>query len=132
MPSNVRNFMLLAYLSLAIGIVSTVLHFDEINAMAAAKGMTNVVIAIDVIMFGLFAGLIAAASFGAQNWARWVFAILFLIGVPFAIFALPTLFQKDAVQAITAIVQTVIQGVAIFFIFTGNAKDWFRKEPAPE
>jgi protein-S-isoprenylcysteine O-methyltransferase Ste14 len=127
MPSNVRNFMLLAYLTLAIGIVTLVLHFDQINAMAAAKGMTNIVIAVDVIIFGLFAALIGAASFGAQNWARWVYAVLFAIGLPFAIFGMPTMFQRDVVQAVTGIIQMVLQAVAIFLVFTGNAKDWYRK-----
>ena len=64
-----------------------------------------------------------------QNWARWTFLVLFVIGLPLSVPQLLATFQTSALSAVLGLVQLLLQVYAFFLIFTGNAKDWFRKTP---
>jgi predicted ferric reductase len=127
MPSNVRNFLGLSILALAINIVAGVFGFDEAIAKIPMPNAGTIMIITYVVMFGLSFALIAAAGWGRQNWARWVMLIFFLLGLASLAYSLPMLLQMSSFQIGTALISTALQGVALFFIFTGNAKDWFQR-----
>lgn len=127
MPSHVSNFLGLSILGLAIGIVSTYFNFQEAVAKLPMANGANILIGIDVFVFGLSFGLIAATAWGRQNWARWVLLILFLLGLASLAISFRLLLQMNSFQIGTTLIQTAVQGAALFFIFTGNANDWFRQ-----
>jgi Flp pilus assembly protein protease CpaA len=65
-----------------------------------------------------------------QNWARWV--LLALVVISFPVQALAFL---DAVQGVVLVPTLLIlrwsfQGYALYLIFTGDARDWFRSRAA--
>ena len=130
MPSHVSNFLGLSILGLAIGIVSTFFNFQEAVARLPMANAANILIGIYVVMFGLSFGLIAATAWGHQNWARWVLLIFYLLGLASLAISLKVLLQMNSFQIGTTLIQTVAQGAALFFIFTGNANDWFRQRKA--
>ena len=127
MPSNVKNYLGLSIVGIAIGLVAAYFNFDDALAKIPMANASTVLIISYAVGFAISIGLIAAVAWGRQNWARWLQAVLFVLGLPFLIKALPTMFATNTFQAGTTIIQTIIQAVALFFIFTGDAKAWFRK-----
>lgn len=130
MPSNVTNFLGLSILGWAIGIVSAYFGFEEAVAKVPVANAATIVIAIDVVAFAISFGLIAAIAWGRQNWARWVTLIFFLLGLVALAVSFQKLLQMSSFQLGTSLVQTALKAAALFFIFTGNAKDWFRERKA--
>ena len=130
MPSNVSNFLGFSILSWAIALVSAYFGFQEAVAKIPVANAATIVIVIDVIAFAISFGLFAAVAWGRQNWARWVTLVFFVLGLAGLAFSFRTLLQMDSFQVGTTIAQTAAKAVALFFIFTGNAKDWFRERKA--
>jgi hypothetical protein len=130
MPSNVRNFLGLSLLALAISIAASVIGFDEAVAMVPMANAATVIMITSGVMFAISFGLIAAAGWGHQNWARWVILIFFLLGLVSLAMSLPKLMTMSSFQIGTAVITTLLKAAALYFIFTGNAKDWFKRKEA--
>ena len=137
MPSNVKAFLALNYFSVILGLFYTGLMFSRVVALTAQLGHGKVggagfVVASVIITTVVFVTLISLAGFGAKNWARWTLLVLFLIGWTASI---PKLFaptEHYPFERIEEGVQTVLQVIALFLVFTGNARTWFRrKDPEP-
>ena len=131
MPSNVKDFAVLCYLSLLLGIAASVFTFQENAVMAARVGGAAFIIIVQVFTFGFLALLFWLIAFRHQNWARWLLLVMFVLGLPFALIALPAQLSASPIKAGASIVQTVLQAVALYLVFTGNAKEWFRKTTTP-
>ena len=131
MPRNVARFERLMYGSLAIGILVLLLDGPRKAAspeIRAAGGMALVIGGAICILalIALFIWLIARRR---QNWARWLFAILFLAGlVPF-VPGFTDLLHNNLAAAILSATQFVLQITALYCIFTGDARPWFHKRP---
>jgi hypothetical protein len=88
-PSNVVRFEQLMYLALGAGVVQSMLQWSSLvnTAHAAGRGI-GFVLQIQMFVFAfsvLFIWLIARRR---KNWARWVWLVFFILGIPLA---LPTL-----------------------------------------
>ena len=125
MPSNVARFEQLMYLSLGIGIIVSVLQFSYFQSQANV-GFILFIQAFVLALFVLFIWLIARRR---ANWARWTFLVIFLLGlIPYVPNAIELL-QRNPVSGGLNLVQLVLQAVALYLVFTGNAVDWFKKSP---
>jgi hypothetical protein len=129
MPRNVMLFERLMYTSLAIGILN--LFLDGIRLAASAP-----IAAVGGLPFVVFVCVATAASLvlfiwliarRRQNWARWVFLVLFVIGLVPVIQNLFTVLEAHPAAAYVSVVQLLLQQAALFFIFTGDAGPWFSK-----
>ncbi len=135
MPSNVKAFLALNYFSVILGLVYTSLMFSKVATLTAQMGHGKVggagfVVASVIITTLLFVALISLAGFGAKNWARWTLLVLFLIGWTATVPKLFASTEHYPFERIEESVQTALQMIALFLIFTGNARSWFRrKEP---
>lgn len=125
MPSHVSNYLWLSILSLAIGLVGAYFNFDDAATKAAVIGGAKFVIILDVFAFAVSAGLLAAVAWGRQNWARWVQLVFYLLGLAAMAIGIRKMLEMGSFQMGIALLQTAIQGVALFFIFTGNSRQWF-------
>ena len=126
LPSNVARFEQLMYLSLGLAVIETALEWDRI--LAAAHGSVRVAGFVVLYLYGFLALCIWQAAREHKNWARWVLLILFAI-------ALPASFQSDLtlIAVILRIGQFLAATIALFLIFTGNARAWFeRSSPQPQ
>jgi len=103
MPSNIRNFFWLNVLSLVLGLGTAIL-------------------AVMLLILWLIA-------FKRQNWARWLWIALFVLGTPGYIAIFKDLLGISLAGAIS-LTQVALQLVALYFVFTGNAKPWFRRTEA--
>jgi uncharacterized membrane protein len=130
MPSNVRNFLGLSILALAISLVAAVIGFDEAVAMVPLANASTIIIISSVVMFAVSFGLIAATGWGRQNWARWVMLIFFLLGLASLGMSFQKLMMMSSFQIGTAVITTLLKAAALYFIFTGNAKEWFERKRA--
>jgi multisubunit Na+/H+ antiporter MnhE subunit len=65
-----------------------------------------------------------------RNWARWMFAVLFVLGTLLGIVVTalaPDLWTLHTpATLLSTIIQTVIQTIALFLVFTPAANAWFR------
>ena len=93
-------------------------------------GMVIYEVVIAAVTFAFFA-LIAWKVYRGTNWARWIFAILVGFGV--VGFVLSLGFAGQFLKSVpwpflaAGALQTVIQVVATYFLFTGEAVPWFRR-----
>lgn len=128
MPSNVSNYLWLNILGLAIGLVTAYFGFDDAVAKMPIAGAARVLVIIDVVIFSISIGLIAAVVWGRQNWARWVQLVFYALGLLGMAIGFQKMLESSSFQIGTTVLQLVISGLALFFIFTGNAKEWFLRD----
>jgi hypothetical protein len=129
-PSNVVRFEQLMYLSLGIGAVQSILQWGRLvnSAHAAGRGI-GFIIFVQAFVFAmevLFIWLIARRR---KNWARWVWLMIFVLGIPFAPAVLVRILSSSGpVAAALMCAQNLAQIVALFLIFTGSAREWFKSQ----
>jgi len=131
LPSNVAWFEKLMYLSLGIGAIVSLLQWNYNVARADPFGGPALVLFVQmgvVAFMVLFIWLIARRH---KNWARWVFLITGISGLPFYIPTLGQLLRDSPVAAILSVAQLLAEAVAFLLVFTGNARAWFRQSAQP-
>ena len=117
------------YLSIAIGVVNAALYWDRLVAMAHRVGGAVFILYIDGFVFGFLILIIWLVARRAKNWARWVQLGLFIVGTPSFIREVVERNLRDRpVIGTLGVVQFAVQIATLFLIFTGNARDWFRRE----
>ena len=84
---------------------------------------------LGLVILGVLAAFTVAIAKGA-NWARIVFLILFLIGLPGMSLIKDQLVQEGFVSASIAVVQTLLQLAATVLLFLPVSNAWFRNKPA--
>jgi hypothetical protein len=127
MPTNVVWFERLAYASLGLGLLDLALDLRNLSRLSPAVNLIGTL----VLTLGVVALLIWLVARRRQGWARWAFLVLYLLGLPFFF---RNLMQQSLLSVPISLLQTVLQGVALYFVFTGDAKAWFagpRKAPPP-
>ena len=76
-------------------------------------------------------GFLAWKIYAGRNWARLLFSVLVVLGVLGFVISVP--FAPELMKTIppslwvTSTIQTGLQVVALFLVFTGDAPPWFRK-----
>ncbi len=131
MPSNVRNFLLLSYISLLLSVAELIVSTPALVQVAPLAGGDRFVIAARAVaaaFTALYAVVIALAGWGRHDWARWLLLLVFAFGLGFDLLALPATFRAGSLADLISWAATVLQGLALYRIFTGNAKGWFRRE----
>jgi hypothetical protein len=114
------------YLALGIGVILTAVAFPQLAASAGPR----FVIAMEggvVIVIGLLIWLVARQR---QNWARWTFLALYLVGLPFYVPRFPAMVRENAVTAAASACQLLFQAIAFYLVFSGDASGWFQPQAA--
>jgi hypothetical protein len=125
MPTNVVWFERLAYASLGLGFVVLALDRQNLSRLAPPAALVGMLLLTIAVM----ALLIWLTARRRQGWARWALLALFLLGLPY-FFA--NLLRQSLLSVPVSLLQTVLQGVALFYVFTGDAGPWFaRARPLP-
>jgi hypothetical protein len=119
---NIRLFEWLMYISLAVQVATTASDFEKLAELA---GGWPVVVLTEVFTLAAFGVFIFVAVYLRQKWALYVIAAFYafrlLRYIPsFAYIALPL------VQFLSA-VQFVLQGLALYYAFSGDARAYFPK-----
>jgi hypothetical protein len=123
-PVSIEYFERLSFLAMMVGIAFTVLIWDPGLARRLHVGPMFLPIAL-VFCYALLAILILLISRRASLIAQGVFLLLWAAGAVLAIPALPSILDHGEI-GLLQIVQIALQGFAIYFLFTPEARAWFR------
>jgi hypothetical protein len=64
------------------------------------------------------------------NWARIIYLILFLFGIPFYIRSILHIFSHSLISDILSLTRMIFEMIALIMLFTPNARPWFRSTAA--
>ncbi len=80
-----------------------------------------------IVVFGLVSLLVFKISAG-RNWARIAFTVLYLLGIPACVglFVNKQIMQSP-IDSIVMLIQTALQGYAMYLVFTKPGNSWFQK-----
>ena len=98
-------------------------------ARITSESSVALVLFIMIITFGLFFFFIWKISDG-RNWARIVFLVLFLLGVPLSIPVYLEEVRRNLFLGSLSFIQVILQLVAIYLMFTRNSNLWFKTRKA--
>jgi hypothetical protein len=121
-PPDVNKAVKLLYASLLLGIAVEVADFTYLKSLRSA----GFALFISLFTFGLLLFLIMKISSG-RNWARIIFLVLFLAGIPLFLPNLRNELKRNPFAATISIVQVILQVVAFFLLFKGTSGIWFKK-----
>jgi hypothetical protein len=128
MPRNVRLFECLSYATIALSIF-TVPFNERVPGLLQRFGLGFYVVTAGVL--GFFAVIIWGIARKRQNWLRLLMAVLFVANIPFEVAGLIHRLNSEPVYWTTYIVGTVMKAFAFYFVFTGDARDWFKHSALP-
>jgi ribosomal protein L37E len=124
LPSNVRWFEQLMYLSLGLSLIEAPLESNDWNRLVADTGSPYfAVFAASFIC--AFAALIWQAAREHKNWARWVLLILFALSLLATFHHFEPSARFNLLAGILIAGEFLAWGAALFLIFTGNGRSWF-------
>lgn len=136
LPRNVKRFAW-------IWIISALLAFPEIlltppvlveRARMARhwSGEVKLMIGAMLLLLAIFFPFFQLAVWGRKNWARWVLLLAFAVSLPL-LFLEPRMFRDDYLpQTLYGFAVTLLEAVGFYFLFTGDARPWFRPQDSNE
>lgn len=120
-PREVALAIRLILLSLALGFL--------VSASQAAQRVSGVplivTLLIVVVFYGLLALFVSRISAG-RNWARIIFLVLVVIGLPFAVPTYIGQLRQNILLGLGGIIILILQVVGTYLLFTKNSNSWFR------
>lgn len=134
-PTSILYFERLSILSILVGMVFTWIDWDDQIAGVRASGFPPSVAPMTLgFSLAVLLLLIFLISRKGSPIAKWIFVALFAIGLAFSVPQVVDALDRGLV-GLLQLTQLVVQGMAIYFLFTPEAKDWFRRrgraDPAP-
>ena len=130
LPSNVAWFERLMYLALGIALIETFLLWDYIvdvfvNDLGYPDQVSTFLMML--VSFALWVLFVWQAARRRKNWARWVLFISTAIQVSLTIYRWTGLSKYlTPLDQGLRICQSLVLAIALFLIFTGNARGWFQ------
>jgi K+ transporter len=128
MPTNVARFEILMYLALAMTVLITIFDFNRFAPIVGAGLIVGTISGV-VVLTTL---LVWAAARRRQTWARWFLLALFIVGMPGYAMAFLEFAEGSILTAAMSVVRILCAAAALYFVFTGDARDWFRRPPHPD
>jgi hypothetical protein len=134
-PTSILYFERLAILSILVGMVFTWIDWEDQIAGVRAAGFTAAVAPLTLgFALAILLLLIVLISRRGSAIAKWVFVALFAFGLVVSAPQVMDALDRGLV-GLLQLTQLVVQGMAVYFLFTPEANDWFRRrgrtEPAP-
>ena len=126
-PASILYFERLSILSILVGMVFTWIDWDDQIAGVRASGLPSSVVPITLgFSLAILLLLIFLISRKGVGIAKWIFVALFALGLVFSVPQVLGALDRGLV-GLLQLTQLVVQGMAIYFLFTPEANDWFRK-----
>ena len=125
MPNNVSIFEKLMYGSLVLCVPFLYLVAQMLEPQA--PGTLTYILQWGLISLTLSILLIWLIARRGKNWARWTWAIAYLLNLVPSIFQQMEWYSKNLPVAILASTILLMHGIALCLLFTGNARPWFKK-----
>ncbi len=123
-PLAVTRAVQLFSASFILGAIRTM--FDLAHKLSGAAFALSLFFVL--IFFGICFFFVAMIATG-RNWARIVFLILLIIGLPFAIPTYLTQLRMNLLHGSVSIVVAILQIIGMVLLFTKNSNQWFKSRP---
>ena len=107
--------------SLIIGLLTSMFRLPQ-----KVSGTALVLAALMVAAFFGLVFLLVNRIYVGRNWARILWLVLILIGLPFAIPGNLQEVRRSVVTGCLSIIITLFQVAGTFLLFTGKSNAWFR------
>ena len=121
-PATFSKAATIIYASIGVGVVKSVLY--ELLTDTSLLNDFNGLIATILILAFIF--LLGHQAGEAKNWARITFSILVILGTLF----IPNLIIQELntvpILGILTILQTGLQLYAVYILFSGDCREWFK------
>lgn len=78
-----------------------------------------------LVLILLFNGYIYYSLSLRRNWARLLFIILTVAGLPLTVTQWPHIFLQNPLSGVVGMITTLIQLAAVYLLFQKSSKDWF-------
>ena len=124
-PYKVTTAVKLLYITLGIGVLRGIMESSTQAEVTSPAFVMFIAFFVLVVMW-LFIFMIGKG----RNWARITFLVLFIVGTPFSVLPLMQSLGANPISGLLGIVQTIIQIVALVFLFQKPSSDWFREMKA--
>jgi hypothetical protein len=132
-PNNVRRFAWLWTASIVIAFIGVPFTPEPSSPDLLKFGITRVVLMIFevfsmTVIIALMLPFFWLAVWRGRNWARWVLFIAFAVTTPL-FFVTPKVFDPENLpQTGVELVSLIVEAAAFYFLFTGDARSWFKRE----
>ena len=129
-PTSVQWAVRCLWISVSLVLVVSIAPFLGVAGIPGDA----VAIVTNLITGGLLSWVAIKVGAG-RSWARWMLAVIFVLGS--LIFVVSLVFTPEAFRSLTpvakasCIVQFVLQGAALVFMFTRTSRQWFRVTQVP-
>lgn len=124
-PVNVVWFERLSYAAVIIGVLGMPLWKDVVvQAYRVHPAAYIAILAISLAYEVLMIWLVARRR---QNWARWFTLISFGALTSMTLYSTAASFHANPAGTIEIYALKLLDGAALYFVFTGDAREWFRK-----
>jgi hypothetical protein len=120
-PREVSRAVQFLISSLAIGLMASIFHLAQRLSGVPMFFALLIVIAVFAVGF-LLVNRISAR----RNWARIVWLVLVLFGLPFAIPANLQEVRRNVLSGTLSVIITILQLIGTYLLFTRNSNSWFR------
>ena len=105
------------------------LEFTRLAQEAAPVGGVWFINFVQMFVLLFMVGLIWLIG-KRKNWARWIFVIMFVLGVPLSINPLIQSLQYSPFSGVLGLAQIIAQTIAVIFLFKAPAREWFKSNLA--
>jgi hypothetical protein len=145
MPSHVRIFFGIIVVVAAYWILSGVWRLTSFHGRPITDAAIFIIVGSQIILGLIYLIPAWLAAFHRQNWARWVFAVIVVSIQVLTLSQFLYVYLYGSTERFRQVGQILLRGyftnprsiavvalliAAIIFIFTGNARDWFKKPSA--
>src|SRR3989344_996282 len=112
-PDSVSTALTLLWISLAVGVLNSIINFSNSVDLAQGYG-SGFVIFVTLFTLAFTAFFIYMIGEG-KNWARITFLVLFIIGIPFSVLPAIILLVTNPVSAMLSAGISILQLIALIF-----------------
>jgi hypothetical protein len=121
-PKEVTRAVQFLYASFVIGGIRTVFYLaQKLSGSTFLFGILLLLVLLGICIF--FVSKIGAG----RNWARIIFLVLFLIGLPLSIPGYIQDLRTNLPHGSVSIIIAILQLLGVYLLFTRNSNLWFRR-----
>jgi hypothetical protein len=128
-PSSVRAALACLWLSTGILALLTIAAWANVLALPNTASVT-----VNNLLTLLFMLLVIVKLTAGRGWARWVFAVVYLLGSAVTVYLSvvePQIFRNQPLALqVTGLVQLALQTVAMVLLVVPTSRQWFAAQRA--
>jgi hypothetical protein len=129
MPANIRRFVWLWWGSIVIAFIAIPLlpppSSSELELGVTRPILMSIAAGVGVTLVAVALPFFWLAVWRRKNWARWLLLVAFVASIPLSFVDVPNLAPSVIVLEWLSMLS---EAAAFYFLFTGDARAWFRRE----